>query len=146
VGNDPGRFTDPWGLFRFGKRPLDGAPWIPVYSDNPLGGAANTEISHEHGFFEDGKDENGEPAGPDRTNIGFGPNGRFFEDPAGKDYRFDDKHYDDDRIRKALNSMGDDGDYSLWPNNCQKWAERLRERYEEIKKEEEKKVEEKENH
>lgn len=126
VLNDPVNYTDAWGLFRFGKRPLnDGqAPWIPIGSANSIDDFFNTEISHEHGFFEDGSEE----------NIGFGPGGRFSEDPTDKGYRYDDKHYDDDLMREALRNI-EDGDYSMLgfgekkKNNCQDWAERLREKY-----------------
>ena len=132
VKNNPINDFDPFGLFRFGKRPLaDGkAPWIPIGSSNPLDDYFNTEISHEHGFFEDGSDE----------NIGFGPDGRFSEDPTDKGYRYDDKHYDDDLMREALKNV-EDGDYSLlgWgekdKNNCQDWADRLREEYHKLEKE-----------
>ena len=132
VQNDPLNFLDPFGLFRFGKRPLSGAPWIPGGSSNPVDNYFNTEISHEHGFFEDGSGE----------NIGFGPDGRFSEDPSDKGYRYDDKYYDDALIREALGNI-EDGDYSLlgWgdpkKNNCQDWADRLRDEYERLKRERE---------
>ncbi len=132
VQNDPLNFLDPFGLFRFGKRPLSGAPWIPGGSSNPIDNYFNTEISHEHGFFEDGSGE----------NIGFGPDGRFTEDPTDKGYRYDDTYYDDALIREALGNIGD-GEYSLlgWgdpvKNNCQDWAERLRNEYERLHRERE---------
>ena len=132
-GNNPTNYIDPYGLFRFGKRPLKGLPWIPGASKNPLDDYSNTELSHEHGFFED----------TTGGNIGFGPNGRFTEDPTGKGYRYDDKHYDDALIREALKNLKD-GEYSNWPwnkNNCQDWAERLREEYERLEKEKKKKGE-----
>jgi hypothetical protein len=84
----------------------------------------NTELSHEHGFFEDGSGE----------NIGFGPDGRFSEDPAGRGYRYNDTHYDDALMRRALERVFD-GDYSLLgldgkpKNNCQDWADRARDEY-----------------
>ena len=127
--NDPINWFDPLGLFRFGKRPLSGWPWMGAFSDNPLDDYLNTELSHEHGFFEDGSGD----------NIGFGPDGRFSEDPTGRGYRFDDIHYDDDIMREALENIVD-GEYSNWPwnkNNCQDWAERLREEYERIERERE---------
>jgi RHS repeat-associated protein len=121
VGNNPVLFIDPGGLFRFGKRPLNGLPWIPGASSNPIDDAFNTEISHEHGFFEDGSGD----------NIGFGPGGRFSEDAKG--YRYDTQHYDDALMREALKNVKD-GDYSLLgfgktKNNCQDWAYRLRGEY-----------------
>jgi len=126
VGGDPLSFIDPLGLFYFGKRPLanGNAPWIHVGSSNPLDDYFNTELSHEHGFFEDSKG----------GNIGFGPDGRFTEDPVGKGYRYDIKHYDDDLMREALKHI-EDGKYSNLPwkkNNCQDWAERLRKEYERL--------------
>jgi RHS repeat-associated protein len=130
VQNDPLNFLDPFGLFRFGKRPLSGAPWIPGGSSNPIDNYFNTEISHEHGFFEDGSGE----------NVGFGPEGRFTEDPTDLGYRYDDTYFDDDLIREALGNI-EDGEYSLlgWgdpkKNNCQDWADRLRDEYERLERE-----------
>lgn len=109
---------------------MSNLPWLPGGSSNPLDNYFNTELSHEHGFFEDGSGQ----------NIGFGPNGRFSEDPNGKNYRFDGKHYDDSLMREALKNITD-GKYSNKPwnkNNCQDWAERLRKEYERLKKESDK--------
>jgi len=125
VQNNPVMFVDPSGLFRFDKRPLSGLPWIPVASSNPIDDFLNTEISHEHGFFDDGSNE----------NIGFGPSGRFSEDPSDKRYRSGSEHYDDAIMRGALKNVND-GTYSNIPwkkNNCQDWAERLRGEYQRIK-------------
>lgn len=120
--NDPVNWRDQDGLFVFGKRPLDGLPWIPGASDNPVFNYFNTEISHEHGFFEDEKG----------GNIGFGPGGTFSEDPKNKDYRYDNIHYDDEIIREALKNMTN-GDYNIIGNNCQDWSDRLRKEYDKIK-------------
>lgn len=130
--NNPTNWLDPYGLFVFGHRPLEfkwrkwtWRPWIHFYSSNPISNYSNTELSHEHGFFEDGSGD----------NIGFGPNGRFPEDPTGMGYRYDTTHYDDALIREALKNIND-GKYSNWPwnkNNCQDWAERLRDEYERLK-------------
>jgi len=119
--NNPIEYFDPEGLFHIGKRPLEGYPWLPGPSSNPLDDYLNAEFSHEHGFFDDGSGE----------NIGFGENGRFSEDPIGKGYRYDNEVYDDDIIRRALENI-EDGKYSNWPwnkNNCQDWIERLIEEY-----------------
>ena len=127
VGNNPINWIDPEGTFRFGKRPLNGLPWIPVASSNSIDDFHNAEISHEHGFFDDGSNE----------NIGFREDGRFSEDVRDLDYRYDDKFYNDDIMREALNNV-EDGKYSLMgfgeheKNNCQDWAERLREEYHKI--------------
>jgi RHS repeat-associated protein len=129
VQNNPMNYIDSNGLFRFGKRPLSGLPWIPGASANPVDDYFNTELSHEHGFFEDGTND----------NIGFGPNGPFSENPTGKGYRYDNKHYDDAIMREALKNVKN-GQYSLIgnlhlrKNNCQDWADRLRAEYEKILK------------
>ena len=139
--NNPINRTDPSGLFEFGKRALDGMPWIPVISNNPIDDALNAEISHEQGFFEDNKEPN---------NIGFGPIGEFKDDLKGKIYIFDGKHYDDDLMRQAVKNIKD-GKYSLLgldgkkKDNCQDWAERLRKEYEKLKKEKEEKDKKKKN-
>jgi RHS repeat-associated protein len=136
-GNNPVNFVDPMGLFRFGERPLEGMPQgsqTVVDIISPIGGliqrGTNSKLVHEHGFFEDGSGE----------NIGFGPNGRFNEDPSGKGYRLSGEHYNDALIREALKNV-QDGNYSLlgWgpdpKNNCQDWADRLRAEYERLQKE-----------
>ena len=129
--NNVTNFTDPYGLFRFGKRALKGLPWIPIASDNPLDDYFNTEISHEHGFFEDGSDQ----------NVGYGPHGRFSEDPKNMNYHYQDKHYDDKTMQEALNSPEiqdiEGKGYNLLFNNCQKWVEALTKAYERIKAEKE---------
>jgi RHS repeat-associated protein len=125
VQNNPVNNVDPWGLFIFGYRPLSDSPWIPIASRNPIDDYFNTDISHEQGFFEDGSGD----------NVGFGPNGRFSEDPTGKGYRYDNAHYDDNIMREALKNI-QDGTYSNLPwkkNNCQDWAERLRDEYDRLK-------------
>ena len=129
VGNSPVNFVDPFGLFQFGKAPLGPLPWIPGASANPVDDYFNTELSHEHGFFEDSS----------RDNVGFFPDGRRVNTENPADYRFDGKHYGDNLMRDALKNLND-GKYSNWPwnkNNCQDWAERLREEYERLRKERE---------
>jgi RHS repeat-associated protein len=132
VKNDPINWIDKFGLARFGKRPLSGLPWLEEASSNWLDDYFNTEVSHEHLFFDDG------------TNIGFRDNERFSE-KSSEGYRFDNKHYDDDLMREALNNIVD-GEYSLLgldgkpKNNCQDWSDRLRREYERLKKEREKNV------
>jgi RHS repeat-associated protein len=131
VSNNPIQFIDESGLGHFGKRPLSGLPWIPLASSNPIDNYLNTEISHEHFFFDDGSGD----------NVGFGPHGRFSEDPSGKDYRYDNAQYDDALMREALKNV-QDGEYSNWPwnkDNCQDWADRLRKEYNKLKAQKDKK-------
>ena len=135
-GNNPVNFIDPLGLFQFGERPLEGMPQgsqTVVDFISPIGGliqrGTNSKLVHEHGFFEDGSGD----------NIGFSPDGRFSENPKGKGYRMDGKHYNDALMREALKNVYD-GDYNLLgkgagpKNNCQDWADRLRAEYDRLQK------------
>ena len=70
--DDPVNAVDVLGLegsFRFGKRKLEGLPWLEGLSDSAGGvlDKMNFELSHEHGFYEDGTGE----------NIGLGRDGRM---------------------------------------------------------------------
>jgi RHS repeat-associated protein len=120
--DDPVNGVDPLGLFRFGKRGLGGLPLLGIFSNNPIDDAANTEIAHEHGFFEDGSGD----------NIGLGPHGKMDAEDITK-YKLEDTHYDDKRMRRVekstmlgeYNACGIGGDQ----NNCQDYADRLRKRY-----------------
>jgi RHS repeat-associated protein len=131
VQNNPVNEVDPLGLGYWAKRPLQGLPWLGPASSNPLDDYYNSEISHEHYIFDDG------------TNIGFGPNGRFSEsDPNTlSKYRRASGDYDDSIMREAMKNVNDKP-YWVIPfdpdtDNCQEWAERVREEYERIKKERE---------
>jgi len=125
VNNNPVNWTDPYGLFRFGKRPLAGMPWLGPFSSNPIDNYFNTEISHEQGFFEDGSG----------GNVGFFNDSKVrSEDITGKAYRYDNEHYDDALMREALKNV-QNGKYSWIHNNCQDWAERLRNEYYRLEKE-----------
>ena len=120
-------------LFKFGKRPLSKPIWLDEstlintlsdISDNPIIDYLNLELSHEHGFFEDGSGD----------NIGFRNNERFPEDPnelINLGYRYEDKQYDDDIMREALKNVKD-GLYSSVINNCQDWSDRLRKEYDRL--------------
>ena len=96
-------------------------------SNDPLDDVLNSELSHEHYFFDDG------------SNIGFGPKGRFPEDPSAYKDSPSSGYYDDDIMREALDRLKDKP-YDVNPfdpnrDNCQEWAERLRDEYERVKQE-----------
>jgi len=137
--NNPINAFDPNGLFVFGKRPLKPLhswsnvwlfenlfPSLFIYQDSD---ANNTEPVHEQGFFEDGSGEN--------TGFFDCEGGkRLSEDPTGKNYVYDDTHYDDTLMREALKNLKD-GKFNLFglfgpKNNCQDWADRLRAEYERL--------------
>ena len=131
--NNPLNWIDPWGLARFGVRPLNDGN-APIVMTGPLSSLFNIEAAHEHLFFEDKMG----------GNIGFGPNGRFSENPRGRNYRMRGKHYNDALMRQAVQNIGD-GDYSLLgigkgvkKNNCQDWSSRVRKEYKRLEKEKKK--------
>jgi uncharacterized protein RhaS with RHS repeats len=117
--DDPVNNADQLGLFRFGKRPLGILPetWHEISKDGSLADLHNFEPKHEHGFYEDGSGD----------NIGFGKDGLMTEEDISK-YQLDDTHYDDKRMRRAQRSTTT-GVYCLSGNNCQDYADRLRQRY-----------------
>ena len=126
VWNNPLSSTDPLGLGYFKKRPLKGWPFMV---NSPIDDRLNTELSHEHYFFDDG------------TNKGFGPDGRFSEtDPSIiSQYKRSSGYYDDEIMGGALQKLKDQ---PYWVNpfgpnseNCQEWAERLREMHEQVERE-----------
>ena len=97
----------------------------------------NTEIAHEHGFFEDGSGEN--------TGF-FGDNGIWNkpgvireDDPSLlQKYEMFGPHYDDDLIREAKENVDAGmGNYNILLNNCQDYADRLRQEYERLRRQRE---------
>lgn len=119
---------DPDGLAYFAKRPLQRMPWMGSLSCSAgsMDDKLNTEISHEHIFFEDGKSP---------SNIGFGAEGLFTEkSPSG--YRCNSGKYNDCVMRKAVANtpprsyclLGKRGDPGA-KNNCQDWADQVRREY-----------------
>lgn len=125
-GSSPLWNLDPLGLAYFAKRPLSHMPWLGYMScqDGGIDDRLNTEVSHEHLFFEDGKSP---------PNVGHGPGGLFTErNPQG--YRCKSGHYDDCVMRKAVANtpprpyciLGKPG---VPKYNCQDWAEDVRREY-----------------
>jgi RHS repeat-associated protein len=118
--DDPVNGVDPLGLFRFGKKGL----WIlpGIGTDGSTADKGNYELKHEHGFYEDGTGD----------NVGLFKDGLKRDQDITK-YKLDETHFDDKRMRQAEESL-DPGDYKLckWggkSNNCQDYADALRERY-----------------
>ncbi|WP_319469496.1 RHS repeat-associated core domain-containing protein [uncultured Pseudodesulfovibrio sp.] len=122
--DDPVNANDPLGLFRFGKRPLDFLPesWHGVGTDGSTADKGNYELKHEHGFYEDGTGD----------NVGLGSKGKMTDEDITQ-YKLGDTRFDDNLMREAEKSL-DPGNYKLLKmgsksNNCQDYADRLRERY-----------------
>jgi len=130
---------DPFGLFRFGKRPLGRLPRWTMSPNSTLADLWNIQTVHEQGFFDDGSGE----------NIGLDRSGTLHNEKQDN-YIFEDIHYDDELMREAMENT-DFGGYSLvgqrwwkfwvpsserrYKNNCQDYADRLREEYNRLKKE-----------
>ena len=136
AGNNPVKYIDPDGKFHFAKRNLDGAPWLGIFSNNPLDDLFNTEISHEHGFFDDGTGD----------NIGyFGLDGHVdWNSEDENNFQYSDSiYYDDDLMRKAIEEVGPKKNkYKLFffgkigPGdkkfNCQDYCDAIRKKYNEL--------------
>jgi hypothetical protein len=121
--DDPVNAVDPTGLFRFGKRGLGGLPLLGILSDNPIDDDANTEIAHEHGFFEDGSND----------DVGLFSEGVRYNSENIQDYKLEETSYDDKRMRRVVKSLGDQ-EFNLFgffgkKNNCQDYTDKMRERY-----------------
>ena len=122
VHNNSIRYTDPFGLGQFGRRPLGGKQWDPNFSQNPFLDDHNIEYSHEHYFYDDG------------TNVGYGPSGPFYIEKPD-DYRFYGPHYDDERMRRAekdIESRWIGNQYCLIGHNCQDYSDALRDQYDKL--------------
>lgn len=83
----------------------------------------NVELAHEHIFY----CENGRI----KDNIGFGPDGRGIEDITDKSLNYiliDKVRYDSKIIKSIVDDM-QDKPYCLIGNNCQDFAENVRQEY-----------------
>jgi uncharacterized membrane protein HdeD (DUF308 family) len=108
---------------RFGKRNLDGMSWLAPLVNNRLGDRLNLELRHEQLFFIKGDQV--------LEDIGYSEQGqRFMEAQFGKPiHSLEDlvgQEYDPAVMREALAEQKDGYYYSLFSNQCQDWADRLR--------------------
>ena len=125
--NNAINYIDSWGLAYFAKRPLrPSGVTLPFMINSQTDNILNTEISHEHIFFED------EMGG----NVGFGEHGRFSETKPEiiKQYVKTSEYFEDSVLREAIKKV-DDGAYCFLglfcqpKNNCQDWADKVRSGY-----------------
>jgi uncharacterized protein RhaS with RHS repeats len=129
VSGNPLRYVDIYGLFQFGDVALGDSNIMGPHSDSNIG------VYHEHGFYQDGTGDN---VGFFKTNGPFGGDGRVGRDPGypgnKEKYVMYPEVYDDDVMRKAQNIV-DPGEYDLIKNNCQDYADKLRNTYDRIQRE-----------
>ena len=133
VGSDPLNYVDPAGLAQFGVRSLGSGTEGFAEGDDPLL-TGNVQLAHQQLWFDDYPDD----------NIGYFSTGRPFGDPGEvrpdlghtrDEYVFEPIHYDDTIMRLALYQLQqewDGSEYNLLNNNCQHFADVLRERYWEL--------------
>jgi hypothetical protein len=112
----------------FAQRPLQ---VLPIRVPLPRGDRNNIELAHEHIFFcNNGRVE---------RNIGFGPDGMFSESALSEKYVLIDEEQYDSKIMtqilpkqllsKQCHETNPVGEYGLRTNNCQDFAERVRQLY-----------------
>lgn len=124
---------------QFAQRNLDKLSWLYPLVNNKLGSLLHLQLRHEHLFFmQDGHvvDE-----------IGYGEDGkRFHERDMGKvmrtpqditaqGYWFVEPRFNAQAAYDALQEVQDGAYYSVFSNQCQDWANRVRVKTEEIEKE-----------
>src|SRR5262245_24058848 len=124
---------------RFAKRDLDKMSWLAPLVNRPIGDLLNIELRHEQLFFV----QDGELV----ENVGYSEKGRrFSESDYGKvirtledlkrfGYWFVGRKYDPEVMREALRKQQDGYYYSVFSNQCQDWADRLKRGAERIERE-----------
>jgi len=123
---------------QFAQRNLDKLSWLYPLVNNKLGELLHLQLRHDQLFFmKDGQvvDE-----------IGYGDDGkRFHERDMGKvmrtpqditaqGYWFVEPRFNAEAAYKALGQVKDGAYYSLFSNQCQDWANRVRVKTEQIEK------------
>ena len=121
AANNPISFIDPSGLAYFAYRPLGSLPWLGILSNNPIDNALHTSISREQLFFEDEKNP---------ENLGFFDDNTLKKDTKNnlEKYHSLPEHYNDCVMREAVKRVKLKR-YHLLGNNCQNWADDVRDEY-----------------
>lgn len=74
-------------------------------------------------FFEDNKFP---------KNLGSFGDSTLKSDPTPNGYRCMPEQFTDCIMRKAVNEVGFPGEYKLFGNNCQTWADSVKEKYKQL--------------
>ena len=123
---------------QFAQRNLDKLSWLYPLVNNKLGALLHLQLRHDQLFFmKDGQvvDE-----------IGYGDNGKRFherdfgkvmktpQDITAQGYWFVEPRFNAKAAYEALGEVQDGAYYSLFSNQCQDWANRVRTKAEQIGK------------
>ena len=115
VNGNPVSSIDPLGLAEVCERPLHLplglGPVLYLMGRSSIDDRLNTELKHEHIFFDDGSD------------IGFGPDGLFSGEKKTEYSSCKKAGTDDARVKKAVSAVGNPGTYKRLTNNCQGYVE-----------------------
>jgi uncharacterized membrane protein HdeD (DUF308 family) len=115
---------------RFAKRNLDGMSWLAPLVNNRIGDRLNLELRHEQLFFIRGdrvlEDVGYSEEGKRFSEAEFGKPIHSLEDLKKNGYWLVGQEYDPAIMRKALAAQKDGYYYSIFSNQCQDWADRLR--------------------
>ena len=130
-GNNALAYNDKDGRAYFAKRVLAGQSWNDQFSTNTTLDKLNIEWSHEQLFY-------GTPSNP-LTDVGYFDDGRVKRDPKRTKYRYvvTDSGYDDCIMKKAVELVKPKRynaalAFLPWFDNCQSYAAKLREKYQEL--------------
>lgn len=123
---------------QFAQRNLDKMSWLYPLVNNKLGALLRLQLRHDHLFFM----KDGEVV----DEIGYGDNGeRFHERDMGKvmrtpaditeqGYWFVEPRFNAQAACEALDEVDDGAYYSLFSNQCQDWACRVRHKIAELER------------
>ncbi len=138
VGGNPLVSVDPFGLARFGWRPLGSG--TGEFRNAPRGNKNYVELAHEQLWFDDDPEDNigfFQGSGDERGLALCGEPGDVRQDfgHARDQFVFTGPRYDDARMRKALANIRKDWQgsrYCLAGHNCQNFANALRAEYQRL--------------
>ena len=137
--SDSGRATPRREYCQFGKRNLDGMSWLAPVFNNRFGDLLNLELRHEQLFFIDGERVTGDigysEKGTRFSEADFGKPIRTLAELGANGYWLVGRRYRQDVMREALARQADGNYYSIFSNQCQDWADRLKRRAEAIEEE-----------